>query len=160
MKTKPIRIDWEDLEDAFSNQHDEPVYLDRVTGHVVLEGEGEEDDLDDDPEAFAGRVPAPRVAGPGDSTRVRIHAPETPRKLEWMKQFLASGETLEAATKTELEQALSADDPAEALSGVLNRNPDVRDAWYMFRAERVREVIDAWISEHEIAFTEPPPWSA
>ena len=76
-----------------------------------------------------------------------------------MKQFLALDNGIEAETQTDLERALSAEDPAGELSGILNRNPDVRDAWYMFRAARLRELIDAWIAEHDVAFTDPPPWN-
>jgi hypothetical protein len=124
----------------------------------VLEGEGEEDDPDDDPGAYQGRVPAPRPAAHSEETRLRIHPPDTAKKIEWMKQFLALERGLEAEVLADLERALSAEDPAGELSGILNRNPDVRDSWYMFRAERLREMIAAWVAEHGVAFTEPPPW--
>ena len=41
MKRKPIRVDWDDLEEAFSNRRAESSSsLDAITGHVVLDGEG------------------------------------------------------------------------------------------------------------------------
>jgi len=49
MKRKPIKIDWEELEDAFNSPPEEiSSYLDGISGHVALEGEGEEDDLEDE----------------------------------------------------------------------------------------------------------------
>ena len=49
MKHKPIRLDWDELEVAFTN-HDEEIvyYLDLVTGKVIIDGEGEDDDFDDE----------------------------------------------------------------------------------------------------------------
>ena len=36
---KPLKIDWDALEEAFNSQSEELIYyLDLVTGHVVLEG--------------------------------------------------------------------------------------------------------------------------
>ena len=61
MKRKPIRIDWEALEDAFNNRDEELVYhLDRITGRVELEGEGEEGDDDE----FATETPPPAISRP------------------------------------------------------------------------------------------------
>ena len=43
MQRKPIKVDWDALEEAFDSRDPEVAYyLDRITGHVVLDGEGEE----------------------------------------------------------------------------------------------------------------------
>ncbi len=73
MKRKPIRIDWEELEDAFNSPPEEITsYLDGISGHVILEGEGEEDDLEDENPASA----SPR----NDPTRISIRPPARPRR--------------------------------------------------------------------------------
>ena len=85
MKHKPIRVDWDELEVAFNNRNEEIVYyLDLVTGHVVLEGEGEEDDFDDADEFHRPSTP-PSGA---ESTRGYIRPVDHTRKLEWMGGFL------------------------------------------------------------------------
>jgi hypothetical protein len=161
MKNKPLKIDWDDLEDAFNNRRDELVfYLDRITGHVVLEGEGEDDDLDDaegayDPHPSAVPLPAPRE----DDTRLYVHPPSTERKIEWLKEFLQTSSAVDSEVQAELEQAMTVDDPAGELKAILNRNQEVRDGWYRFRAERIQQRIDAWLAEHGVGFTDSPPWS-
>lgn len=158
MRTKPIKIDWEGLEDAFNEQREGLVfYLDVITGHVVLDGEGESDDLDADSyeAAPAGRDAADRS---DDATRLYVKPPSTERKIEWMREFLGGGD-VEAPVVAELEQAIETDDPAPALRDVLNRNPEVRDAWYRYRSRRIQSVIDEWVAANGVRFTDPPPWS-
>ena len=85
MKHKPIKIDWNDLEEAFSDRLAEaPAYLDSIAGHVVLEGEGEEDDLDDEEGTFGKAPPARRE----DPARILIRPPDTADRIEWMKVFI------------------------------------------------------------------------
>ena len=71
MKNKKLRINWDDLEAAFDNRNEELVYyLDLVEGHVILEGEGEEGDFDEDEEHFdASPSASPRV---NDGTRLYV----------------------------------------------------------------------------------------
>ena len=58
----------------------------------------------------------------------------------------------------ELQQAVQEENPAPALQGVLNRNPELRDAWYLFRSDRLHEMIDAWVTENGLETSAPPPW--
>jgi hypothetical protein len=155
MKRKPIKIDWDELEEAFSNpQAEAGSYLDRVTGRVVLEDEG----LDDDDTAFerAGTAAPPMREDP---MRLAIRVPDTERKISWMKRFLSqNAEKHEADALAALDAATEAANPARELSQILNENPEVRDAWYLYRSERIQEMIDEWLEEHEIAIVSPPPW--
>ena len=159
MKRKPIKIDWDELEEAFSNpQDDVDAYLDSVTGRVVLEGEGEESDLADDDDASFGRPRAP-VGVRQSPTLLAIHPPDIPTKIEWLETFLEqAGGKHAPAVLERFRQAMEAEDPAEVLGEVLNEHPGVRDAWYLYRSERIQELIDAWLAEHEIEAIDPPPW--
>ncbi len=161
MKTKPIKIDWEGLEDAFNDQREELVhYLDLVTGHVVLEGEGEVDEMDDDVDDYDGRVHAPVAPPPlrDDSTRIYVHPPDTLQKIEWLQAFLDGSREVDANAAAELREAMDSDDPVEQLALVLNRHPGARDAWFRFRSERIRGLIDDWLAARGVVAVEPPPW--
>jgi hypothetical protein len=129
MKRKPIKIDWNDLEEAFSNlQAEATSYLDAITGHVVLEGEGEEDDLLDE-DAAMNAVGGPSKSRQDDPTRLPIRPPDLTRRI----------------------------DP-NRVRDVLNRNPEVRDAWYAYRFDRLHEMIDEWLAKNGVEPTDPPPW--
>jgi hypothetical protein len=163
MKHKPIKIDWDALEEAFNNPQEELLfYLDRVTGHVVLEGEGEEDDLDQDDEDFEGGHPNPPPPVPvplrSDSTRIYVDPPDSMQKVEWMKGFTADGRGQDPQVIARLATAVESDDPVNDLTEILNEHPEVRDAWYVYRAERVHEMIDDWLEENDVVPVDPPPW--
>jgi hypothetical protein len=158
MKSKPLKIDWDGLEDAFNEQRTGLVsYLDLVTGQVVLEGEGETEDLDagDYDDDLAGEI----VSGPAqDATRLYISPPATEHKIEWLREFLRQ-DPVEPATLAEFELAIAEPDPAAALRDALNRHPPVRDAWYRYRSERIQSLIDDWLASNGVHFVDPPPWS-
>lgn len=150
MKAKPIRIDWDALEEAFNELRADLVsYLDLVTGHVVLEGEGELDDLDD--EDYSPAAPE------DDATRCYVRPPDTAQKIEWLGEFLAR-EGVETGVASELDRATTAEEPAAEIREILNRNPEVRDAWYRYRTERIQSLIDEWLQSNGVNFTDPPPW--
>ena len=151
MKHKPIRIDWEDLEDAFNNPPEEITsYLDGITGHVVLEGEGEEDDLEDVHPLDATSPPR------NDPTRIGIRPPGAGEQIEWMKSFLEGGH--DQGVVAELKQALEHENPPQALSDVLNLHAEVRDDWYLYRTARIREMIEEWLATNEVESLTAPPW--
>lgn len=159
MKDKPLKLDWDQLEEAFSRQNDElSYYLDLVTGHLVLEGEGEDAAADDD-DTYGGGVTATAPPARNDATRAYVKPPDLARKIEWMKEFIKSKE-LDAETAAELKEALKEDDPTAAIKAVLARHAEFRDSWYLYRSDRLHEMINDWLTEHEVAATEPPPWKA
>ena len=162
MKTKPIRIEWDDLEDAFNNQRAEVVaFLDRITGRVLLEGEGEADDHDDEGAGYGGHTSGgPRPVPEDDGTRLYVRPPDTPRKVGWLKQFLSEDQEVDAEVSSELNEAMTIDDPAPELRAILNRNPEVRDAWFRYRSERTQGMIDDWLEDNGVAFVDPPPWKS
>lgn len=157
MKRKPIRIDWEELEDAFSNSEDDALScLDTVTGHLALEGEG--DDADD--ASFDAPMAAARTAiTREDPTQIIVRPPTTQRKIEWMRSFLRQSEGKQDQEVLDaLIEAIDTDDPARRLSEVLNAHSEVRDAWYLYRSDELHRMIDEWLAEHGLEITTPPPW--
>jgi hypothetical protein len=164
MKHKPIRVDWDELEVAFSN-HDEEIvyYLDLVTGKVIIEGEGRDDDEFDDDGAFSSNAFVPSTSRPvdkNDQTRVYVKPMSTEMKLEWMERFLATKDNgLDAETNAELKRAFAAEDAAEALGEFLRHADDARDVWYLYRSDRLHEYMQAWLDENEITAIDPPPWA-
>jgi len=161
MKHKPIRLDWDELEVAFSN-HDEEIvyYLDLVTGKVILEGEDDEfDDDDDDFSANTLVATHPQVAV-DDSTRAYIKPITTKIKLEWMQRFLGEDDNgLDDEANAKLEEAFESDDAAEALGEFLRSADEARDVWYLYRSDRLHDEMQSWLNKHEITPIDPPPWS-
>jgi hypothetical protein len=158
MKGKPLKLDWDRLEEAFSAQNEELVYyLDLVTGHLVLEGEGlhaAEDD--DDYDVEGGPTPEPDH---DDSTRAYVTPPDLQLKIEWMQRFVDEVD-LGAEVGADFRQALEQDDPVAAIRDVLGRHAEGRDRWYLYRSDRLHELIESWLAEHNVATVDPPPWRA
>ncbi len=153
MKRKPIRIDWEELEDAFNSPPEEITsYLDGITGHVVLEGEGEDDEPDDENPLDAVSAP-PR----NDPTRISIRPPGAAEKIEWMRSFLEQ-EGHEEGVVAELKQALEDENPPQALADVLNLHADVRDDWYLYRTARIRDMLEEWLASNGVESLTAAPW--
>jgi hypothetical protein len=151
MKRKPIRVDWEELESAFDSGNEELVYyLDSVTGHVLLEGEGEEDDFDDD-----GGAPRP-----DDITHVHIAPLTTAQKIDWVRRFLDESVDLDPEFSASLKEALAADNAKEAITEVLHQYPEGSDRWYLYRVDRLREVIEDWLEANGVATVDQPPWKS
>jgi hypothetical protein len=156
MKGKPIRIDWDDLEGAFNNKNEELVYyLDTVTGHVHLEGEGGEDDFDDD-DMSSEPAPAER---PEDGTRVYVEPPDGDTQRGWMREFVdgVAGE-LDAELAGRLAAALDGDDPIDGFRDALRDHDEGRDRWFLYTSDRLHAHIEQWIDSHEIQPADPPPW--
>ena len=159
MKHKPIRIDWEELESAFDTPPEElEYYLDLVTGQVVLEGEGEEGDFEDDDEIQdVNDVVA--VARRPETTRLYVRPPDPDTELAWMEGFTAEVESADPGLARQLRTALDADgDAHDAFREVLRHAHEQRDQWFVYRSHRMHEAIDAWLDSHQVNAAEPPPW--
>jgi len=159
MKHKPIRVNWDELESAFDNPNQELVYyVDLVDGHVVLEGEGEENDFDEDDEQYnVNPVPA---ASPGsDKTRAYIDTLTVDVKLGWIERFIAETENLEPELRTKLNEALDSDEPAPSIIEALRESPEGKDRWYLYRADCLHDMIDDWLERNGVTTTNPSPWS-
>jgi len=158
MKIRKLKIDWQELEEAFSRrQHDFVSYLDRVTGELVMDGEGEEEDHDA-PSYGASGAPVAATSRKDDVTRRYIRPPGTARKVGWFQVFLDKEEGLDAEAVTQLREALTDPEPTDKIIAILRQNPELSDAWYDYRAHRVREMIDEWLTADGIEPVEPAPW--
>ena len=155
MTRKPIKVDWDELESAFNNKNEElRYYLDLVTGHVVLEGEGELGLDDDDDEMVARGMRYEVTSGAG--TRVEVEPPGDEQKLVWLDEFLGK-EEIDAEVVASFRAVMEPPDVL-AIRDLMAEHADVRDRWYVYRSERLREQIDRWLETHEIEITDPPPW--
>ena len=161
MKHKPIRLDWDELEVAFTN-HDEEIvyYLDLVTGKVIIEGEGEDDDFEDEDDFSPNHIvtagPQPSV---DDCTRAYVKPITTETKLDWMKAFLAEKDNgLDDEANARLKEALESDDAPELLGDFLRSADEVRDVWYLYRSDQLHVHMQQWLVEQEIKPIDPPPW--
>ena len=149
MKGKQIRVDWDDLEAAFNNRNEEiTYYLDMITGHVHIDGEGEEEAFDDDGE--------PQYQSGDAGTRAVVTPPTTDILIDWMREFLRQGQA-QGETAERLTTALDKKD-VPGVRSVLNEDAEVRDLWYAFRADRTQGLIRDWLVKHEIQPAEPAPW--
>ena len=94
MKHKPLPIDWDELEGAFENRNEDlRYYLDLITGQVVLEGEGEDAEFDDDAEIDSAVDPeSPRK----ETTRIYVETFTVDDELDWMDEFIEGDEKITA----------------------------------------------------------------
>lgn len=160
MKRKPIKVDWDELETAFDNKREDLVYyLDLVTGQVVLEGEGEEGAFENDEDLLEdgadGEQPARK-----ETTRLYIDPPNVEDEIDWMLDFADRSDAAPAEVLEALRAALDSDEGAEAFREVLRHHATERDRWFLYRSERLHEVVDAWIDANQIHCADPPPWKS
>jgi hypothetical protein len=158
MKRKPLKVDWDELETAFDNKREDLVYyLDLVTGQVVLEGEGEEASFENEEnrleEGGDGEIPARE-----ETTRLYIDPPGAEEEIDWMEDFVTESGDAPPAVLQELRGALDRDDAANAFRDVLRHHGPERDRWFLYRSERLHEVVDAWIDANQVHCADPAPW--
>ena len=156
MKHKPLQIDWEELETAFENRNEDlTYYLDLVTGHVILDGEGEDARFDEDAEMDDAVDPdaAPR----GETTRLYVVSFTDDDEIDWMDEFVEGDDAIPADLKETLAD-LVAQGPPQRFKDELRHHADVRARWFLFWSERLHEVIDAWMDSNKICPVSPPPW--
>lgn len=156
MKHKPLQIDWDELETAFENRNEDlTYYLDLVTGQVILEGEGEDAHFDEDAEMDdAVEVDAdPR----GEVTRLYVVSFTDDDEIDWMDEFIEGDDAIPAALKEALSNHI-AQGPSQKFKDELRHHADVRARWFLFRSERLHEVMDAWMDANKISPANRPPW--
>ena len=158
MKRKPIKIDWDELESAFdSKQEDLVYYLDLVTGQVILEGEGEEDDFEADENSLDSGHDEPAVPRK-ETSRLYVEPPGGEDEMTWMEGFADEIESADTALAEHIRQALDGDAPLDGFRDALRARAEHRDRWFAYRADRLHEVIDGWLADHEVAVIDRPPW--
>lgn len=156
MKRKPIRIDWDELESAFDSKHEDDLYyLDLVTGEVVLEGEGEGDDSPDDDDLEEALEVGGRERS--DAFRLYVQPPLPEEETEWMRRFVSGEPDLPSEAARELQEAVEGGSP-HSFREALRPHAEIRDRWFLFRSERLHDMIEDWLREHDVQAAEPPPW--
>lgn len=157
MKHKPLHINWDELEAAFENRSDDLVYyLDLVTGQIVLEGEGEDAHFDDDDEMDEA-VDEGNGTNRPQVTRLYVVTFTNDDELDWMDEFLEGDGKLEDGLKDKLIECVT-QESQQAFKDGLRNHAEVRDRWFLFRTERLHEVMDAWLDEHKVNPASKPPW--
>ena len=147
MKRKPIHLDWDELEAAFENRNaDLTYYLDVVTGQVGLEGEGEDAHFDDDE---LENAVDPSVASGREATRLTISSYSDDDELGWMDEFVAANDAIPEPLKDELGTLIAKED-GDGFREELRHHAEIRDRWFLFRSERVHEVMSAWLADNRL----------
>jgi len=59
--------------------------------------------------------------------------------------------------KDKLDQIVAREE-GDAFKDALRHHAEIRDRWFLFRTERVHEVMDAWLAENSVTPASPPPW--
>ena len=156
MKHKPLQIDWDELEAAFENRNEDlSYYVDLVTGQVILEGEGEDTHFN---EASEIEDAVPDEAAPrGETTRLNVESFTDEDEIDWMDEFIEGDEAMSPELKERLYDLVAAGTPHK-FKDELRHHADIRDRWFIFRSERLHEVMDAWMESNKISPATPPPW--
>ena len=157
MKRKPIKIDWDELESAFEATREDLVYyLDLVTGQVILEGEGEEADFEGEDAMDEGVDEAP--VSRQETTRLYVEPPSPEDEIDWMDAFARELQGTTPDVAEELRQALDSEDPHDGFKEALRHHTELRDRWFLYRADRLHDTIDAWLADHAVHSTDQAPW--
>ena len=156
MKHKPLQIDWDELEAAFENRNqDLSYYVDLVTGQVILEGEGEDAHFNDasEMEDAVDEEVAPR----SEPTRLNVESFTDEDEIDWMDEFIEGDERIPPELKQTLYDLVAEGTP-QKFKDELRHHAEIRDRWFIFRSERLHEVMDAWMESNKISPATPPPW--
>lgn len=131
---RDIPVDWEALEDAFENNAPEVhSYLHLGTGEVLRVVNGIAD-----PEMHA------RIAS--DSEYVRVEPVSSREQYRWMERFIPMVENEEL--KQKLMRAIDGKGAFRRFKDVLMGYIQEREQWFVFRSERLRVFMEAWLAAH------------
>lgn len=131
---RDIPVDWEALEDAFENNAPEVhSYLHLGTGEVLRVVDGIAD-----PEMHA------RIAL--DSEYVRVEPVSSREQYRWMERFIPMVENEEL--KQKLMRAIDGKGAFRRFKDVLMGYVQEREQWFVFRSERLRVFMEAWLAAH------------
>jgi hypothetical protein len=131
---RDIPVDWEALEDAFENNAPEVhSYLHLSTGEVLRVVDGIAD-----PEMHA------RIAS--DAEYVRVEPVSSREQYRWMERFIPMVENEEL--KQKLMRAIDGKGAFRRFKDVLMGYVQEREQWFVFRSERLRVFMEAWLAAH------------
>lgn len=136
-------LDWWALELAFG--HVAPghhAFLDRATAEVV--------NVQQEQPGATGRL-AEIAADP--ARFIRIEPVPSREQHRWMVRYIATVE--DADLRARLNAAVAQAGAFRVFKDVLVTVPEARDRWFGFRKLQLREAIERWISEHDVAAETP-----
>jgi Uncharacterised protein family (UPF0158) len=164
-----IRIDIDEIAVAMSD-HDSEWVLDTKTGKVLMREwlrdpelrrlEGlEVESLKDDGEELDDEL-APDLDALDDDRFVWIESIDSHEGFRWMERFALRQD--DERVRERLLDALDRPRPFRRFKDALHEFPQVRDAWYKFEEEKLREAVRDWVEAREIdaeLFVAGPPSS-
>ncbi len=146
--TGPLRevpVDWEALEDAFENNAPEVhSYLHLATGEVLRVVDGVAD-------------PQMHVRIASDGNYLRIDPVSSREQYRWMERFIPMVDDTDLRGK--LAQAIDGKGAFRRFKDVLMNFADEREKWFVFRSERLRTFMEAWLGAHAIKAAIRPAWA-
>jgi hypothetical protein len=74
-----------------------------------------------------------------------------------MDEFIEGDDAIPAELKATLADCV-ASGPSQKFKDELRHHAGVRARWFLFRSERLHEVMDAWMESNKISPASPPPW--
>lgn len=132
---RPLTIDLDELACALNTEGLDH-YLDLLSGKLLLIPA---EDADPELEALLRAEP---------ERFLQIEPLDPQDGLALMSEFLA--EVIHPHAYNELAQALEGRRPARTFIHVLMQYPALLQAWQRFEAERLRELAQDWLAEHEL----------
>lgn len=133
---RDVQVDWEALEDAFENNAPEVhSYLQTRTGEVLRVVDGIAD-----PEMHA------RIAA--DATYMRVEPVSSREQYRWMERFIQMVEDREL--RTSLTRAIDGKGAFRRFKDALMSQSAARERWFVFRSERLRVFMEAWLGAHAL----------
>jgi hypothetical protein len=146
--TGPLRevpVDWEALEDAFENNAPEVhSYLHLTTGEVLRVVDGVAD-------------PQMHVRIASDGNYLRIDPVSSREQYRWMERFIPMAVDVEL--RGLLAQAIDGKGAFRRFKDVLMNHAEERERWFVFRSERLRTFMEAWLGAHAIKAAVRPAWA-
>lgn len=141
---REVPVDWEALEDAFENNAPEVhSYLHLTTGEVLRVVDGVAD-------------PQMHVRIASDGNYLRIDPVSSREQYRWMERFIPMVDDLDLRGK--LAQAIDGKGAFRRFKDVLMSYAIDRERWFLFRSERLRTFMEAWLTAHAIRATPRPQW--
>jgi hypothetical protein len=141
-----LEISWEALEDAFENNAPEVhSYLQLTTGEVLRVVDGVAD-------------PAMHQRIASDTGYLRVDPVSSREQYRWMERFIAI--VTETDLRGKLVQAIDGKGAFRRFKDVLMNFPADREKWFVFRTERLRACMEAWLEAHNLEAVARPVWVA
>ncbi|MCH2109932.1 MAG: UPF0158 family protein [Polyangiaceae bacterium] len=135
-----VPVDWEALEDAFENNAPEVhSYLHVDTGEVLRVVDGIAD-----PEMHS------RIAT--DPKYTRVEPVSSREQYRWMERFITMVDDEEVRSR--LSHAIDGKGAFRRFKDVLMSFADERERWFVFRSERLRVFMEAWLTTHGLKSVE------